>query len=841
MKRQSLTLWLAIVLVMVLNCLTLRAVNTIIYNATYTYSASNLTIGTDTLDGVTYTTVSYNGLYNGGDPGMPSLPVDYIRFSVPWNATNFTVNALLQNNIIQTIDYRVYPCQRPWLMNDTTPTIITPPDSAAYFSNAYYPSQNAWVVNEGFLAGENHIVTVAVLPISYKRSGTGSFEKNQLKKSQTVRLTLSYQLKDSLPMYPIARQDSALRREGYALTQSMVANPTNVEPFAPINLALDSLIYVIPPSGNGLNGGIDPPNPPISNDSITNGPEEMGLASYPYLIVTTNELVHSVRRIAALKRQKGYGVKVVTMNEVLSSPFNFGGDRIRLSDNTYHVVDSTDAGKLRQFLKYYYSRYGTYYVFLVGDSIPYKVIPTIENGMCPTDTYFNDLNADWSDTITYKKDFFPEIYSGRLMAKNNQEVHNYTDKLLRYELNPGNGNRQYLKRVFYSEGIDQNHFREVYNLSTNIHSIYPDSSCIYFMESQLNGKFPSGTDIIDTLNVSPCSFISMSNHAGPTGFITYGQRNRGLHNIGNDTIFYYLWAIDSIHQINGNDYYEKDKHTGNGLNCLKNKWYPSVLYSTGCTTMPFDEAPDYPNVSVNLGESFTTGKDYGGPAFLGNTRKGLMNGNSSSLLQIFASELVTKNNYHIGMLEAVSKFKLNNPSPNDSDRTNIYKKVTGHIKMTHNLLGDPEFEIWTDIPTDFSNISISRKNDSITISGINDNSTYVALCSNDGMVSRKMSNSDSVILNQVSPNSTIMIYKHNSIPYIAPLLLQNTILKNSQYVFASDVVAGNSIDIGGGRTGGDVTVKSGVEYKIEASGTVTLQDGFKVEKGATFAVYPSCY
>lgn len=31
------------------------------------------------------------------------------------------------------------------------------------------------------------------------------------------------------------------------------------------------------------------------------------------------------------------------------------------------------------------------------------------------------------------------------------------------------------------------------------------------------------------------------------------------------------------------------------------------------------------------------------------------------------------------------------------------------------------------------------------------------------------------------------------------------------------------------------------EYEIEASGTVTLQDGFKVEKGATFAVYPSSF
>ncbi|MBQ3730295.1 MAG: hypothetical protein IJS04_03375 [Muribaculaceae bacterium] len=64
-------------------------------------------------------------------------------------------------------------------------------------------------------------------------------------------------------------------------------------------------------------------------------------------------------------------------------------------------------------------------------------------------------------------------------------------------------------------------------------------------------------------------------------------------------------------------------------------------------------------------------------------------------------------------------------------------------------------------------------------------------------------------------------------------------LENSQYVIASEVLAGRTVDAG--RTSGDVTVSSGAEYEIEASGTVTLEGGFSVEKGATFAVYPSCF
>ena len=93
--------------------------------------------------------------------------------------------------------------------------------------------------------------------------------------------------------------------------------------------------------------------------------------------------------------------------------------------------------------------------------------------------------------------------------------------------------------------------------------------------------------------------------------------------------------------------------------------------------------------------------------------------------------------------------------------------------------------------------------------------------------------------NYALPNSTVMLYKHNYIPFIAPLMLQNVTLNRSQYVIATDVTAGNSID--SIRTPGDVTIPDGMEYEIEATGIVRLEDGFKVEKGATFAVYPSSF
>ena len=161
-----------------------------------------------------------------------------------------------------------------------------------------------------------------------------------------------------------------------------------------------------------------------------------------------------------------------------------------------------------------------------------------------------------------------------------------------------------------------------------------------------------------------------------------------------------------------------------------------------------------------------------------------------------------------------------------------------YFSCVHNLLGDPEFEIWTDTPQEFTNIQVTRSDNRITVLGDNINSATVACYSNDGNW-RKTNPLTRVSFTGISPNSTVMVYRHNFIPYIAPLLLQNVDLRVPQYVIASDVIAGNAID--SNRTPGDVTVKNGIEYEIEASGTVTLQDGFKVEKGATFAVYPSCF
>lgn len=759
--------------------LTLQAVNTITYTATY--DVNKVTTGTDTLGGVTYVTVNYDGLYNGGNPGAPSLPVDYIRFSVPYNATNFTVSATLSNSMVVNIPHLVYPCQEPRMFDSEWS--MTLPDNSIYNSNDYYPLNNAWVVDEGFLAGENHIVTVAVMPVSFRYRKTGAVYLRQLRKSGTVNLTLSYDLCDSLAMYPIVRRDTVLRNEGHQLARGLVVNPDSVIAFAPHNPHAPAMS---PPLEWPLDSLL------INTDSIYFDVNNELRATYPYMIVTTPELSHSLRRLAALKRQKGYGVRVLPTNYIYNHYASKDGDYVLMSDGTYEISDSTNEGKIRAFLRHTYEWYDTRYLLLVGKDVPFRT-HVIYGSNVPTDWYYSDLN---SNILTGTLDFEPEIFPGRIMARTPEEINNYTDKLLRYELNPGHGDAAYLKNALFVEGRD---FLGYFKWFMDSIADWFNFDTIRIREI-VSANYPKASDVINYINANPVGFMSIFNHGSPGKTKVYGS-SEDNHQFGPQ---YYIY----------NQYHEND--TCSGLNFLSNKNTPAIFYSPSCYTI------DYNHPYTTFGDSFITGKDYGGPIYIGNTTD--MNSEVAKYMEMDFLMHLRDGYYEIGKADALSKLKWINDEK---------------YRMAHNVLGDPLLEMWTDVPGYYENVTVTRTDNSVTVAGIGGDSNIVAYYDNDGKIGKKTFNAESITLSGVSPNSTIMLYKHNCIPYIAPLMLQNTTLSRSQYVIASNVTAGSSID--SIRTPGDVTIPAGVEYEIEANGVVRLEDGFSVARGAIFAVYPSSF
>ena len=778
--RRKILKTIALLLAMVLP-LALHAVNTITYTATYDMSMSSL--GTDTLGGVTYTTVTYDGLFNGGEPGAPSLPVDYIRFSVPYNATNFTVSATLGDNHILGCPYLVYPCQEPRMFNSEWS--ITLPDNNIYYSNDYYPVNNTWVMDEGFLAGENHIVTVAVMPISFRNSKIGPSYMKLLRVSNSVNLTLNYNLSDSQAIYPIIRRDTVLKNEGYQLARRIVVNPDSVVAYAPHNPHAPAMS---PPLEWPLDSSL------INTDSIYFDVTIAQHATFPYLIVTTPELSHSLRRLAALKRQKGYGVIVLPTDYIYNHYASKDGDYVPMPNGTYEISDSTNEGKIRAFLKYAHEWFDTRYLLLAGKDVPFRT-HVVYGYNVPTDWYYSDLNSNIKVNPEIL-DFEPEIYPGRIPARTPEQINNYTDKLLRYEMNPGHGDATYLKNALFVEGRE---FFGYYKWIMDSIANWFNFDTIRIREI-VGANYPKASDVINYINTNPVGFLGIFNHGSPGRTKVYGS-SEDSHQLGPQYFIY--------HQYHEND-------TCSGLNFLTNKYHPAIFYSPSCETIRYNHP------YTTFGESFITGKDYGGPIYIGNTID--INSEVAKYMEMDFLMHLRDGYYEIGKADALSKLKWINDMK---------------YRMAHNLLGDPLLEMWTAIPEHYNNITVSRTDNSVTVAGIVEDSTIVAYYNNDGRIGKQMVNTDSIALTGISPNSTIMLYKHNYIPYIAPMMLQNITLNRSQYVIASDVTAGEYID--SKRTYGEVIIPNGVEYEIEASGDVRLEDGFIIEKGATFAVYPSCF
>ena len=752
------------------------------------------------IQGIRYRHYNATGLDETREPRLPQLPVKLLRFSVPYNAVNIAVTVTGGNHSMsaQQSIYKIIPVAVDHLMSENlAPEYI--PDSVVYNSNAFYPNASAIMVGHGIYQGENRIVTVAVYPKQYNPIS------GRIITNKSVNFSITYDLSPVAPSDVMVRNDINLRQKEWNEVKSIVVNPIQVEDFAPGLTAVQQI------------QGINLPDSLLTslNDSlIHNGGDLASIIDttpQEYLIITTRDLKTSYRRLAALKQQKGYSVGIRCIEDIVADPLLQCGDS--LPHATYPIKD--DAGKLRQYLRYSHQLNKTRFVLLGGKSIPFRFSAnnTSSSNLIPTDQYFVDLTTNWNlnnntlyaEEYCYRHnpnhhiDLEPELYVGRLETRTKEEVSNYTTKLLRYELNPGNGNASYLNRLFINQGFNE-------SWKSNLMPLFKPTLEVDFSVTamdQMNEYYPTGIDVIHEINSTQYGILSINGHGAPVSV-----------NI-NNTMNSFIKTLDHLKSI---------PHTM-GLDSLNNKNYPNIFYSNSCHTIPFDSDV------FNLGQSFTLGKNYGGIAFIGHTRDSFSRADSilagTLYLEKLFFEAIHDGCFKIGIDEARSKVDYHN----NCSQSQLY------IEAMNNLIGDPEFDIWTDEPSNYTEITVSRSNTGLQIGGISIGDT-IAYCSNTNQ-GRKVAESSQVTLNNVNPNSCIMVYKHNKLPYIAPLVLQNTTIGNSQYVIAGDVVAGRNVD--SGRTVGDVTISSGAEYEIEHKGFVMLGPGFMVENGATLSITPSDY
>ncbi|MFW9900714.1 MAG: C25 family cysteine peptidase, partial [Candidatus Thorarchaeota archaeon] len=415
------------------------------------------------------------------------------------------------------------------------------------------------------------------------------------------------------------------------------------------------------------------------------------------LIITPNrtDFINAVKPLMEWKNAKG--VKTIILS-------NF---------SLYDGVD--DAEKIRNMIKTYYETENIRWVLLAGDAqddlIPIRYVynPDVlrygkgrsetvgDNEYKPTDYYYADLNGTWDsdqdgkwgesprdnlyglDEISWD----PEVYVGRLPADTANELEIMVNKTIKYESNPEIGN--WMNRMLLAGGISDTRYEEP-----------PDGED----ESRLT------TFILQNYTVSEMNFTHLwrSTYYTPpdpkeplTATSFKNAINKGYSTVifaGHGTPYHYADAL-------GNIYSNVDAYNILNTNNL------SLVYGDACSTSSYDINDN------SIGEFLIKKQDAGAIGYVSGLRVtwyypddytlGAVNrGNAKS----FWREFFVNKKFQQGRVLYDSKMSYINSDyyttgimiGNYLTQVSTNFDVERKQLLTYCLLGDPEVDIYTNIP-----------------------------------------------------------------------------------------------------------------------------------------------
>ncbi|MFH0895987.1 MAG: C25 family cysteine peptidase [Bacteroidota bacterium] len=795
---------------------------------TATYSSANLTLANDSSANGVFTKVEYTGLFNTGQPGQPSLPVQYLKFVIPNGMEVDQVTVSPAGSADYNLTKQVLPAQPPTILSpDIPPPAFVQPDSVIY-NSAQWPVANYTMSNTDYFDWNNTVVSIAVYPVQY------------LPNTNILRLFSSIGISISLKTASNARALTKINRSDVNqnmyknMLKGIVANPNDVSNYS------DTSIYASDTAAMRLH--IEWP---------------MNLPAYEYVVITDASLASSFADFVAWKKRKGIDIGIVTTQEIYAnypdgdyeSKSYIGGAWI------YGPVSiGDDAGRIREYLKDAYHN-GTSYALLGGDG---SFVP-IRNGFAvgenvPSDWYYTEIHGNWDfdgDGLygEFAEDVvgdFPDIFLGRLLCHNQGQIKQWTENILLYEKNPGNGDYDYLTKSFLTQswpcqdptgGEATNIANTDLTFTTNY--VMEEEPC-YHAEYDINGNCLNVTFSYPYIN-EPCPGLTscggtsgtvrgteivneMKNRYGFYSFFGHGKTYNGFSGIQTMNSYSdvnpWIWWVDAKGYMDGPNGtgYVTIQETNNGLDNLDNESFPSIAYFVSCELVPFDKTSSPLSSPGNLGmpnfgEQFTTGANSGAAAFLGNTRFGYVT-SSMNIEACFINRVKTDLNStppcstcfvddfsSLGLAEAFSKV----------DYLEFY------LRYSHNLIGCPEMKMWTLPPRNINVTSVTPSVQNNTpehvsldiqpdISGTFGQNIEITVClykENEVFMVQHtfVTNSNPIahvdfypVLATMTGNSTVYytVTAHNYIPVLGNIPVQCVNFVSTPWVLPSDVTM-NSI------------------------------------------------
>ena len=584
-----------------------------------------------------------NGFVFVDEPGTPELPAVHLHYIIPPYAKAESLIDLQYNMAQIPGQFSIHPTQSPVVSGENP--VWVPPDIQIYNSDECYPEQLIKIVSDGVMDGAR-IVTIEVYPLVYR--------------PQSKRL------------YIVTNIDF-----NYALSQNTLPEVRALVRGEYEQLVYDAALKNVIENDYQIPGYYQRPTMTSYNQLGAFAPFPAG----PAMIITDPTFADAFQPYADWLTDQGIKAQLISPQLIYSY---------------FEGVDNADA--IRKYIKYCYQYAGGTWFILGGMDNRFSppVPPELPSRRCfcvdilpyqpphnpphydtiPCDHYYCALDGNWNadGDLTWGEmndevDQFPEVYVGRILCRNVQEVQNWVYKALTYEKTPANICSFDTAIWIWQNGTGQNS--------------WPLGNARY--------EFPDHFTHIIAENYTAYDAFNLFTHG--FGF-THGQTHGSLECFptgypGGSVQEHWIWSSRPTPPTPASD--------SVGLNWSTNDDRYYVHYAVSCHTAFYD---DYAFLCVAQGfttkhRNYDTGVPVGACASIEHTRYSI-SPPSHGLQQnyyglVFTNEYPGANFSMIGFSLAQAKTQM-------PWGTTWIEKCNRYVCYATNLFGSPTTPAWTNVP-----------------------------------------------------------------------------------------------------------------------------------------------
>ena len=616
--------------------------------------------------------------------GNPKIPYCIKSFVLPNNAKTPTIEITTTNRRLIGEDLLIIPAQYPTPVGDGYSS-WKEPNSEVYNSSKSFPEQYAEIISDRIDFGY-HIVSVKFYPMEYIPSEKKLYLCD-------LHFSLKYSVNKMISHIPFdsQKQSKRLNLLDREYVHSIVDNTEMLEsPIQYLNSDLPPAKVVIP----------------------------------EYLIITSENLKSTFQILADWKIKKGVPTIIETTENIIKK---------------YNGADTQE--KIRNYLTDIEVMYGSLFVLLGGDTniIPVRLKKTRQNGekgLYAVDYYYacaGKGNWNISGDNMYVKDFGGNAFGltfklGRASVEDQQEAQIFVNKVINYERGVGIEDNRYYNNTLVVDAFISNGecnpyllYNDAKNSLTNNYTKYKKYTsnakswfmyddylgidilrCIYdYKLIHCNVDQKEQKRLYDPIGNNTFS-LPGNEELSSTSFLS-ALNNGGNSNYGHFHIVYHM-DHSSPTGMGTSSKMKNQSIRNSDVDKLSNGEYTQIIMSSGCT--PADITKDC------IAEHFLNNPNGGAVAFIGNTDIGWSSEHwqyKNFCNELYKETLSLTDRYDLSYLHIKANTYYNIPI-SQSD-------------CSLHLFGDPEMQVWTDVPQDLHvNITPSSiKNGNTTLSVTIDN------------------------------------------------------------------------------------------------------------------------